>query len=110
MRILGFLGILAMLSGFAPPPLHAKTTAAPKNSSAAPAESITLGSSAATLPGPWKFAPGDSPVVNGKLLWAEPGFDDSEWVPMDLAPETGSIDPSYGTPHLPALYRPPSGP
>jgi hypothetical protein len=98
MRILGFLGILAMLSGFAPPPLHAKTTAAPKNSSAAPAESITLGSSAATLPGPWKFAPGDSPVVNGKLLWAEPGFDDSEWVPMDLAPETGSIDPSYGTP------------
>jgi Stage II sporulation protein E (SpoIIE) len=61
------------------------------------AEVITLGSSAVTLPGPWKFAPGDSPVVDGSLLWAQPGFDDSSWVPMDVAPKNGSIDPAYGT-------------
>ncbi len=64
----------------------------------APAETITLGNSAATLPGPWKFAPGDSPWQNGAPVWAQPGFDDANWAAMDLAPKAGSIDPAYGTP------------
>lgn len=59
---------------------------------------ITLGRSAVTLNGPWKFAPGDSPVENGSPVWADPGFDDSKWVSLDLAPKAGSIDPAYGTP------------
>lgn len=63
-----------------------------------PVEAITLGRSIATIPGPWKFEPGDSPVVNDRMLWAEPGFDDSHWTAMDLTPKPGSIDPSYGTP------------
>jgi hypothetical protein len=68
------------------------------NSAAAPAETITLGNSAATLPGPWKFAPGDSPWQGGAPLWAQPGFDDKSWVNVDLAPKAGSVDPTYGTP------------
>jgi hypothetical protein len=64
---------------------------------APPAETITLGSSASTLPGPWKFAPGDSPVVNGSLLWAQPGFNDASWAVMNVAAKAGSIDPAYGT-------------
>jgi hypothetical protein len=68
------------------------------NSAAASAETITLGNSAATLPGPWKFAPGDSPWQNGSPVWAQPRFDDANWVAMDLAPKEGSIDPDYGTP------------
>lgn len=70
-------------------------TAAPSSSSV---EVITLGKSAVTIPGPWKFEPGDSPVVNGKMLWAQTDFDDSHWTTVDLAPKAGSIDPSYGTP------------
>ena len=46
------------------------------------AEVITLGNSTATLPGPWRFAPGDSPVVNGVPLWAQPGFNDANWAQM----------------------------
>jgi Stage II sporulation protein E (SpoIIE) len=61
------------------------------------AQVITLNNSAVNLPGPWKFAPGDSPIVNGAPLWAQPGFDDSNWVQMDVAPKNGSIDPAYGT-------------
>jgi hypothetical protein len=67
-------------------------------SSAAPAETITLGNSAATLPGPWKFSPGDSPWQNGAPVWAQPGFDDAAWASVDLAPKAGSVDPAYGTP------------
>ncbi|MGC2162355.1 MAG: SpoIIE family protein phosphatase [Silvibacterium sp.] len=61
-------------------------------------QAIDLGNSAVTLPGPWKFAPGDSPMVNGSLLWAQPGFDDANWAPMHVAAKAGSIDPAYGTP------------
>lgn len=61
------------------------------------AEVITLGNSAVELAGPWKFAPGNSPVVNGVPAWAQPGFDDSKWIPMDLAAKSGSVDPAYGT-------------
>ncbi|MFZ0661635.1 MAG: hypothetical protein WAM66_02995 [Acidobacteriaceae bacterium] len=90
MRFLGTFALLAFLSGSSIP---ARALTPP-----APAEVITLGSSAATLPGPWKFAPGDSPLVNGVPLWAQTNFDDSHWTTMDLAPKSGSIDPSYGTP------------
>lgn len=69
-----------------------------QSASAVPVPVITLGASVTTLPGPWKFAPGDSPIVNGAPAWAQPGFDDSRWVNMDLAPKPGSIDPAYGTP------------
>jgi hypothetical protein len=63
----------------------------------APAQVITLGNSVIPLTGPWKFSPGDSPWVNGSPVWAQPGFDDSEWAAMDLAPNTGLIDPNFGT-------------
>lgn len=61
-------------------------------------EVITLDNSAVNLPGPWKFAPGDSPMVNGSPLWAQPDFDDASWTSMDVAPKNGSTDPAYGTP------------
>jgi len=32
-----------------------------------------------SLDGAWRFHPGDSPVHNGKLDWAQPGFNDSAW-------------------------------
>jgi len=62
------------------------------------AETITLGNSAATLPGPWKFSPGDSPWRDGSPLWGQPGFDDTSWANVDLAPKAGSVDPAYSTP------------
>jgi hypothetical protein len=37
---------------------------------------IRLGDSIVPLGGPWKFAPGDSPRVNGNLLWTSTAFDD----------------------------------
>jgi hypothetical protein len=67
------------------------------NSAAASAETITLGNSAATLPGPWKFSPGDSPWVNGSPVWAQPGFDDASWANVDLAPKAGSVDVNVNT-------------
>ena len=89
MRKIGMLLLFAYL------PVSA--SASPQPASATPLEVITLGSSAAILAGPWKFAAGDSPVVNGAPLWAQPGFNDSDWTPMDLATRSGSIDPAYGT-------------
>ncbi len=62
-----------------------------------PAQVITLGSSAVILSGPWKFSPGDSPWVNGSLLWAQSGFDDSRWASMDLTPVAGSRDVQFAT-------------
>lgn len=55
---------------------------------------ITLGQSAVPLYGPWKFQVGDSPMdpKTGKLLWAEPGFDDSKWETVDLTPKNGAFD------------------
>ncbi len=87
-------GKIAMFLLFAYLPFRVRLAAA---SSAPPVEVITLGNSAATLAGPWKFAPGDSPLVNGAPVWAQPGFNDADWAPMDLAPRSGSVDPAYGT-------------
>jgi len=61
------------------------------------AQVMTLGQSAVALTGPWKFEPGDSPWVDGKPLWAEPGYDDSEWATMSMAPKAGSFDVQLGT-------------
>jgi hypothetical protein len=95
MRKVGMTSLFACL--FIATFLHAQPHAAPP-SSAPPAETITLGNSAAILPGPWKFFPGDSPWQNGSPVWAQPGFDDASWAAIDLAPREGSVDPSYGTP------------
>jgi hypothetical protein len=92
--------ICIMFFLFASLPVSSLLLAQPQSTSKqspAYAETITLGDSAATLPGPWKFAPGDSPLQNGVPLWAHPGFDDTSWVTMDLAPQAGSVDPAYGT-------------
>ena len=45
-----------------------------------------------SLDGPWRFHPGDSPLLPGsqKLLWAEPGFDDSAW-PLLLGGESWAL-------------------
>jgi hypothetical protein len=59
---------------------------------------IRIGESVLPLAGPWRFAPGDSPVANGLLKWADPAFDDSAWAAMDLHPKAGEIDPGYGSP------------
>jgi hypothetical protein len=60
-------------------------------------QTITLGNAAVALTGPWKFQPGDSPVVNGAPLWAQPTFDDAHWSPISLAPQAGSVDIVLGT-------------
>ena len=57
---------------------------------------IHLDHSAVSLPGPWKFAPGDSPRVDGKFLWASSDYDDSHWDDMDLHTRLGQMDPAYG--------------
>src|SRR3954452_11554149 len=59
---------------------------------------VTLGQSGVPLYGPWKFQIGDSPIDSrtGKPLWAEPGFDDSNWEMMDLTPVPGLSDPWTG--------------
>jgi hypothetical protein len=64
-----------------------------------PPTEIRIGESVVPLAGPWRFAPGDSPVANdGALKWANPAFDDSAWAAMDLHPKAGEIDPGYGSP------------
>jgi Stage II sporulation protein E (SpoIIE) len=93
MLLLGFLFVFLFVSSS----LLAQPKSTPKPP-APSAETMTLGNSAATLPGPWKFIPGDSPWENGAPLWAQPGFDDAAWANVDLAPKAGSVDPAYGTP------------
>jgi hypothetical protein len=93
MRKIGLVFLFAFLS--APQFSHAQPHAAPA-SSAVRAQVITLGNSAVALTGPWKFSPGDSPWVNGSPVWAQPGFDDAHWAPVDLTPKTGSVDLSVG--------------
>lgn len=85
--------LLLALLALAPLALCQSAPSAPQSG-----EVITLNNSAVNLPGPWKFAPGDSPIVNGTLLWAQPGFNDANWTSMNVAPKNGSIDPAYGTP------------
>jgi hypothetical protein len=60
-------------------------------------QTITLGNAAVALTGPWKFQPGDSPIVNGSPLWAQPQFNDAHWAPLSLAPKAGAIDLNLGT-------------
>ena len=55
------------------------------------AEQAHIGKSVVMLSGPWKFQAGDDPA------WAQPGFDDSSWAPMDLTPPEGSYDPITGS-------------
>lgn len=55
-------------------------------------QAIQLGQSAVALTGPWRFNPGDSPVVNGQMQWAKPDFDDSQWGTTDLTPTMHSVD------------------
>ncbi len=62
-----------------------------------PAPGISLGNSAISLTGPWKFSPGDSPEANDSPAWAQPGFDDSSWSTIDLTPQPGSFDPTMNT-------------
>jgi hypothetical protein len=59
---------------------------------------VTVGQGAVPLYGSWKFKVGDSPVdpKTGRAVWAEPGFDDSGWETVDLAPKDGTIDNSTG--------------
>lgn len=59
---------------------------------------ITLGQSLAPLYGPWKFQVGDSPLnpATHTPLWAEPGFDDSQWETVDTAPRSGERGPNMG--------------
>src|SRR5271154_5960544 len=67
-----------------------------------PIAHIALGQSAVPLFGPWKFHIGDSPIdpnatKTGQPLWAEPGFDDSQWETVDLTPKDGAFSPINGT-------------
>ncbi len=64
-----------------------------RRSAPPPAQSVTLGNSAVALTGPWKFSPGDSPWVDGAFLWAQPAFDDADWVTLDLTPQNAQADP-----------------
>ena len=63
------------------------------------ADHLRMGQSAFPLNGPWKFTVEDSPIdpKTGQPLWAEPGFDDSQWETVDLTPAEGSFDPMAGT-------------
>ncbi len=61
---------------------------------------ITHGQSAVPLNGPWKFHLGDSPIdtATHQRLWAEPGFEDSNWETVYLTPQPGGADPFNGDP------------
>lgn len=94
MKRIGLLLVLLPIFSSA----HSQTPITSETASTiAPAQLITLGNSAVSLNGPWKFEPGDSPWVNGEPLWAQPGYDDSKWAVVDLTPEAESIDPQFGT-------------
>ncbi len=51
---------------------------------------VRLGDSSAVLSGPWKFHVGDN------AAWADPGFNDSSWEEISLAPKQARIDPTFG--------------
>ena len=80
-------------------PLALAALTPPPTTPSAPGTVIQLGDSVVALNGPWKFHIGDSPTdpATGKLLWAEPAFDDSSWETVDLTPPPGSTDPIAGT-------------
>lgn len=85
-----FGGLLLLLGVFSLGVLAHAQTGAP----------MALGKSVVPLSGPWKFQIGDSPTdaQTGKPLWAEPGFDDSQWETVNLTPEPGLKDPYNGDP------------
>lgn len=61
---------------------------------------VTLGQSVVALTGPWRFQIGDSPLdpTTHRWLWAEPGFDDSDWETVSAAPVPGQYDDHTGDP------------
>ena len=67
------------------------------NAEAVPAQ-VRLGQATAPLNGPWKFQVGDSPLdpVTHEPIWAQPGFDDSQWETVDLTPPPGSSNQKSG--------------
>jgi hypothetical protein len=87
------LPIFPMAVSQAPAPTQPPTSTSGQTSS----QTITLGNSAVALTGTWKFQPGDSPLVDGAPLWAQPAFDDSKWASMDLTPQDGAVDLLLGT-------------
>jgi serine phosphatase RsbU (regulator of sigma subunit) len=63
-----------------------------------PVTTVRVADATVSLPGPWKFSPGDSPRTGDAPLWASPAFDDSAWSTLDLHTQSGQIDPGYGNP------------
>jgi len=87
------IGFLAMLAGVS------AASAQPTDSTRATAiAQVTIGQSVAPLYGPWKFHVGDSPLdpATHASLWAEPGFDDSKWETVTLAPPGSAVGASNG--------------
>lgn len=80
-------GILALISPSAYPQNE------PANRVSAPP--ITFDQAMAPLYGPWKFQIGDSPLdpETNEPMWAESGFDDSQWETVSLKPQAGIADP-----------------
>jgi hypothetical protein len=69
---------------------------------------LTIGRAVYPLNGPWKFQIGDSPIdpAANTPLWAEPGFDDSNWETMDLTSTEGASVPVVGSPgYVPGWTR-----
>ena len=62
-----------------------------------PPTEIRIGHSLVPLEGRWRFSPGDSPVVNDGLAWADPAFDDSGWAAMDLQSKPAPMIPRYSS-------------
>jgi hypothetical protein len=60
--------------------------------------SAEIGRSVVALNKPWRFQIGDSPLdpATQRPVWAEPNFDDSEWVNLDLTSVSGATDPLVG--------------
>ncbi len=77
------LGGVPVAAGAQAPPAPATATAG--------ALQVTLGDSAVDLFGPWRFKTGDDPA------WAQPGYDDTGWNPVDLHSPDGPADPDLGT-------------
>jgi hypothetical protein len=86
--------LAAALLAFSSGPLLSASR--PQLASPPPGLTITLGNSAISLNGPWKFSPGDSSWTDHSPDWAQPGFDDSAWASLDLTPPAGSFDPNVG--------------
>jgi hypothetical protein len=80
-------GILALIS----PSAHSQNEPANRVS----ATPITFDQAAAPLYGPWKFQIGDAPLdpETNEPMWAESGFDDSQWETVSLKPQAGIADP-----------------